>query len=462
MMLKNNIKVILGALGVTGKEISEYAGMAPANIGKLTNGSRVPAKSSSTAEKLVNGIYEYSRKNKKSALLCETIGCSKYLSEEKVKRELREWLYRDVPARPTAAERFSERFNDMLAASGTDAVELVTATGADKSAISRISAGERQPGRKSALLNGICAYIAEKSAKNGRMDDISALVGVSGQELREANAAQVLAVWLIAGEKAVDGAAAAHLIGDMTSPARTDIALPDFADIAEPDILNEDKTLYVGVSGLQRAVIRFLGNAAKNRETELFLYSDQSMEWMQARFTPKWLTLMRECFKNGTRMKIIHNIDRDPSEMLFAVHSWMPLYMTGLIEPYYRIDKSGDRFRHTLFISGSAVIDGFCTPGSERSCVYRYTTDSEYLVRVKESFSQLSYGIKPLLIFKHGEFVSDKQYKVYDCGEVRILLSDRDAVVCRKNGPICSFRFTHPYLVRIFRMYAQSNGSRSE
>ena len=45
-MLKDRLKTVIKAVGGTNVKISEYAGMAAPNIGKQTNGSRVPARQS--------------------------------------------------------------------------------------------------------------------------------------------------------------------------------------------------------------------------------------------------------------------------------------------------------------------------------------------------------------------------------------------------------------------------------
>lgn len=454
-MLKDRIKTVIKAIGATHKTVSEYAGIASANIGKLTNGSRVPAKESSTAGKLVNGIYGAAQKNRKIGVLCDTIGCG-HSGEQKAKQALLDWLYEDTPQASDSALAFAGRLNSILSTVGTDSRELIIAAGADLTMINRFREGDRLPTRRSRVLNSMCEYIAEAAVKNGSTHTVAELIGIPENDMPEVNAAPMIRDWLLGIELSPGSLAAANIVTGIISPAGENIVLPDVSSIALPEIINEDRTQYIGIEGLQRAVIRFLGNTAKKPGTELFLYSDQSMEWMQARYTPKWLALMNECLRSGTKIRIIHNIERSTPDMLFAVRNWLPLYMTGQIEPYYRIDKSGSRFCHTVFMSDDACIDGFCAVGMERKCVYHYNTDSGYIGSVKDSFSKLSLNIKPLLRFERGVFEPHKNYTAYDCDSVRILISDRDAVICKDTEPACSFRFTHPYLVSIFTAYAKS------
>lgn len=57
-----------------------------------------------------------------------------------------------------------------------------------------------------------------------------------------------------------------------------------------------------------------------------FLYSDESIDWLTgdraflAVFTP----LFAEVIAKGSRVKIIHTISRDISEMFAAIDLWLP------------------------------------------------------------------------------------------------------------------------------------------
>lgn len=54
---------------------------------------------------------------------------------------------------------------------------------------------------------------------------------------------------------------------------------PPLEVIAPEAVLRDDAASYHGVDGLRKAVVRFLGNAAKRREpVTLMLYSNQSMD----------------------------------------------------------------------------------------------------------------------------------------------------------------------------------------
>ena len=60
---------------------------------------------------------------------------------------------------------------------------------------------------------------------------------------------------------------------------------------------------------------------------------------------------MIRVLSRGNRIKIIHTVSRDLDEMLSAISQWMPLYMSGSIEPYFYPKKRDGIFKRTLFVA---------------------------------------------------------------------------------------------------------------
>lgn len=117
--------------------------------------------------------------------------------------------------------------------------------------------------------------------------------------------------------------------------------------------LSEVEVLY-GVKGKQTAILAFLSMVLKNKSPQtLLLYSDEDLGWLtdNPEFTAKWAALLAEVIRAGNRLKIIHTINRSFDEMLAAIKEWVPLYMTGAIEPYYYPRTRDGLFRRTLFIA---------------------------------------------------------------------------------------------------------------
>ena len=78
-------------------------------------------------------------------------------------------------------------------------------------------------------------------------------------------------------------------------------------------------------------------------------------------------------------IKIIHNLDRDETEMIQAITGWFPLYISGMIQPY-TLRGRNTRFFHTLFLHlGNVCIHGFFPIGSGENRWYDYVTDKTRL-----------------------------------------------------------------------------------
>lgn len=91
----------------------------------------------------------------------------------------------------------------------------------------------------------------------------------------------------------------------------------------------------------------------ENTSQTLFLFSDENMEWLyeDAAFAARWAESFKKVIEKGNRVKIIHTVARDINEMLEAVTKWIPIYMTGAVEPYYYPRLRDGLFQRTLFIA---------------------------------------------------------------------------------------------------------------
>lgn len=62
--------------------------------------------------------------------------------------------------------------------------------------------------------------------------------------------------------------------------------------------------------------------------------------------------------KKGLHLCQIHNLDRSLDDMMLGLESWIPMYMTGQIAPYYLKNVQNNVFLHLLKVSGAAALSG--------------------------------------------------------------------------------------------------------
>ncbi|HHX50019.1 MAG TPA: transcriptional regulator [Clostridia bacterium] len=163
----------------------------------------------------------------------------------------------------------------------------------------------------------------------------------------------------------------------------------------------EEISVFYGLEGKRLATEYFLLEVlAQSNPQNLLLYSDEATDWMTAdsKFAARWAQLMIGVLAKGTRIKIVHTVSRDLDEMLNAILQWMPLYMTGLIEPYYYPKKRDGLFKQTRFISPgvSAVIAGSIGNSIDYS-VNWLIRNNDAIRAYTEEFNQYLNQCKPLM-----------------------------------------------------------------
>ena len=52
------------------------------------------------------------------------------------------------------------------------------------------------------------------------------------------------------------------------------------------------------------------------------------------------------CLKKGLHLNIIHNLDRPFNEMMLGLESWIPIYMTGQVSPFYYKNNNTNIYHH--------------------------------------------------------------------------------------------------------------------
>lgn len=263
-----------------------------------------------------------------------------------------------------AAMQFYEKLNFLMDITQTTNSALAKYMVLDASYISRLRSGKRQPSKNEALIDQMSAYFARNCGGEYRAKaimDALAIRTVSGDPASMANA---IKLWLL-NERDINQEIARQFLGSLTSDESS--GSPKSAEPAESGESDEDTspkrnirfpleevTIYYGVEGKRKAALYALSvMLTLNKPQTLLLFSDEETSWMTGdpAFMRQWGALMFQVIACGHKIKVIHTISRNLDEMLNAINQWMPLYMTGAIEPYYYPKKRDGVFKRTLFIA---------------------------------------------------------------------------------------------------------------
>ncbi|MEA4833148.1 MAG: helix-turn-helix transcriptional regulator [Oscillospiraceae bacterium] len=413
-MFSEKINILITRLLATNADIAKYAGFSASNISRFRTGARIPKPGSTPVRKFIEGVYTYADNRNALPLLCSVFGENPLESSQQIKTALYDWLFSDcicskttekekvVLFRPAPFRFFGDKLNAVMNMLGLSNIRLSRAVNIDPSHISRFRNGVRTPKSNMRLINFICDYLLERIKEQHEINGLAKLMNVSPSLLEDDDYRMIaFREWLCDFGKSGDESAVDRLLESIDSfTPDIKIPLPDFDAVASREILNDSRVFYSGIAGLRFAIIRFLGSIVKMGARELWLYSDQNIKWMtgDSGFRLKWFTLMSECVRRGIKIKIIHNIDRDIAEMISAIESWMPLYMSGIIEPYVCKRSADGRFSHTIFLCPDmACIEACHVKGFEGNGLYNYYTDHSHLELLKKEYLGLLAMCEPLI-----------------------------------------------------------------
>lgn len=134
-------------------------------------------------------------------------------------------------------------------------------------------------------------------------------------------------------------------------------------------------------------------------QASVIMYSDMPMEEMakDPDFPKRWMYGMAMLLKKGLHLHMIHNIDRPLPEMMLGLESWIPMYMTGQVSPYYLKNTQNDVFLHFLKVSGTAALTGEAIAGCHSKGMYYLTKSKEEVAYYRSRAEALLQKAQPLM-----------------------------------------------------------------
>ena len=410
-MFTERLNQVMKKTGAKSSDLARIIGCDRSGIDRIAKGSRTPKKHGESIGRIVSALYLFADENGTLDQILSVLKSRKDADVNRIQYELIEWLYAgeaEPAAKPRARKdpnlyrSFGQKFNAVMELAELSNIRVGKMLNVDASYISKFRKGLASPASNPHLSERTCQLLLKQLSQQKKLSALASLTGIAEEELlEEETAIQRLHSWLLDLETENTAPFVARVVSPIASFS-SEIALPplSFDQAADPGILNDLNEVYFGEAGLQKAVIRFLGNVIRRGKKELFLYSDQNMDWMvqNPSFQAKWASLMVLCINNGVRINIIHNINRNLMEMADAIRSWSPLYPSGLIQSYYCKLPNKARFSTTLFLCpGYACIFGSNVIGTEKeSGLYRFDTGSAKLESHEAAWKKLHSHSGPL------------------------------------------------------------------
>lgn len=373
-------------LGCTGRELAEAAGLSAAIISRYRAGERTPAEDSPQVRGLAAGI---------AALAAEKGDAD--ASESAVYAELSAQLG------GPGTDKMAENLNALIAVLDISSGEIARALNFDASYISRIRSGERRPADQEAFADGVCDFVARRFRRDSDRSLIAGLIGCSGESISEQSALlAALKTWLCSG-----GPERTDYVGGFLSKLdafdlNEYIRSIHFDELRVPTAPFQLPTsrMYYGLREMETGELDFFRATVLSHSMDpVFMCSDMPMEDMAADedFPKKWMYGLAMTLKKGLHLNIVHNIDRPFAEMMLGLESWIPMYMTGQISPYYLRGTRNGVYCHLDYVSGAAALTGDCIAGSHGSGRYYLTNSRAEMAFYRKKAEDILKKAQPLM-----------------------------------------------------------------
>lgn len=379
MTFSEELNKYIEQINCSSKDLSNASELSSSVISRYRKGERTPALKSKQLEQLINGLYELSQNNE----------------IELSKQEISRTLSRSLNDIDIDFEELSKNLNSIISTLNINIAELSRFIGYDASFISKIRSGNRNPSKPKEFITSVCSFIVNKYKSNENKETISILIDCPISELEnETEYFSKLNKWL------------------STNTSSNNIYIENFLNYLDTFDLNEyikaihfneikipfvpfQKALsknYYGLEELKKAELDFFKATVLSKSTEpVFMCSDMPMEEMakDVDFDKKWMFAIAMTLKKGLHLKIIHDINRPFDEMMLGLESWIPIYMTGQISPFYLKAANANIYNHKTYVSGTVALSGECITGYLADGKHYLTTNKSELTYYKSKAEHL-------------------------------------------------------------------------
>ena len=295
---------------------------------------------------------------------------------------------------------FYERLDILMKITDTGNSSLGRGISFDPSYISKMRRGVRNPPKNSEFLDSVCSFFERKITEKKKEKVVSDII-LKGMPLPSERKERITLIrsWLLDEDE--DREYITDIISSVSGYASD---APSFAVTGRKNDTETGNVVsfYYGNEGKREAVLKFLEKISEEpgKVRKILLFSNENMEWMyeSAPFMKKWSAALKEVTSKGIKIKIIHSIQRDLNEMTVAIKKWMPLYLTGLIEPYYCPRIRDQIYRRTIFVApGHSAITSTSIADDTEEMVNMLFYDKKAIKAFEKEFNNYLSVCRPLM-----------------------------------------------------------------
>lgn len=434
MKFKEVLNKYLKELNCSSKKLSNESGLSESVISRYRNGERTPVKNSEQLNKLTKALFNIAKDNGKNKYTLDKI-----VSDFNIA----------LPSDDFDYTTFSNNLNTLITSLNINTHEMSKYIIFDASHISRIRYGKAKPSNPVEFSNKICSYILNRYKNPDDINNLMMIIGCKRSDLSNEKIYSTLFNWLTSEIVPVKNQISDFLHHLDSFNLDDYIKVIKFDELKVPCIpFYKAKTKhYYGIEEMKQGELNFFkGTVLSKSKEDIFMCSDMPMEDMakDIDFGKKWMFAIAMCLKKGHHLNIIHNLDRPFNEMMLGLESWIPIYMTGQISPYYLSNLKNNIYNHLNYVSAAATLSGECINGFHNKGMYYLTTNKNEIEYYKEKSDLLLKKAKPLM----------EIYRENNIKEYHLFLKKDENIECDRTRYISSlplFTISDELLIKILK-----------
>ena len=379
MTFSKQLNKYIEQLSCSSQDLVTASGLSSTVISRYRKGERSPNLKSKHLDQLVNGLY--------------TISCTKNIGLDK--EDIYNTLSDSLNDINIEFEQLSKNFNSIVSALDINIADLARFIGYDASFLSRIRNGNRKPAKPQDFIESVCNFVVTKYSSSDNKNTIAILLSCDPNELKN-NTDYLLKLsnWFATNISSDNKYISDFLNNLDTFDLNQYIKAIHFDELKIPFVpfYKTSSRNYYGIEEMKKGELDFFKATVLSKSLDpVFMCSDMPMEDMakDIDFGKKWMFAIAMTLKKGLHLNIIHNLDRPFNEMMLGLESWIPIYMTGQVSPFYLKGTPNSIYCHLNYVSGNVALNGECITDYHATGKYYLTTAKSEVAYYKEKAKNL-------------------------------------------------------------------------
>lgn len=390
MRFSEKLNEYMEQLSCSARDICNLSGISAASFSRYKNGERVPELGTRPFEDLCDAVAQIAAQRElpdiTAAFVKESfMECDDFITIDK--------------------EQLRQKFNTMILVLNINLARLSQYTNYDASSIFRIRNGSRRPGDSEQFASAIASFVSREMTSASEISAVAELVRCDADKIQDLPVRYLkIKSWLLeqSAWKSGNDTISKFLNKLDEFDLNEYIKVIKFNELKVPSVpfqLPSSKSFF-GIEEMMESELDFLKATVLSKSmAPVTMYSDMPMKEMakDPEFPKKWMFGMAMMLKKGLHLNQIHNLDRSFDEMMLGLESWIPMYMTGQISPYYFKNAQNNIFLHLLKVSGAAALSGESIAGYHSDGVYYLTKSKREVEYYQKRADEMLQNAYPLM-----------------------------------------------------------------